>query len=72
VKSLPLRAEAKAALLGSRNRVAVPLGLIRNFESGQWEACAGTADEIGISEEMLAVRYLDSVKWATESLSSLQ
>jgi len=70
VKSLPLRLEAKAALLGGKNKVAVPLGLIRSFESGAWANCAGTASDLGLSEEKLSQLYVDSVKWATEALAS--
>jgi len=70
VKTLPLRPEAKAALLGGKGRVAMPLSLIRGFESGAWASCAHTASELGIGEEKLSQLYMDSVKWATESLSS--
>ena len=69
-KSLPLRTKAKAALMGATNPVSVPLGLIRGFESGAWGICAGTANDIGVSEETLARIYMESVKWATEALTS--
>jgi EAL and modified HD-GYP domain-containing signal transduction protein len=69
-KELPLREEAKAALLGAENPAALPLRLIRSFESGAWGSCAGTSDSLGISEETLAQLYVESVQWATESLSS--
>jgi c-di-GMP phosphodiesterase len=70
VKSLPLRAEAKAALMGATNPVSVPLGLIRGFESGAWGTCGGTANDLGVSEETLAHLYMESVKWATDTLAS--
>ena len=70
VKSLPLRREAKAALLGGKGRVAMPLSLIRGFESGAWASCADTAHELGIGEEKLTQLYMESVKWATESVAS--
>jgi len=82
VKSLPLRPEAKAALMevghpvgasiGTANPVAVPLNLIRSFECGNWEVCKAVADKLGISEERLAGLYLQSVKWATETLAASQ
>jgi EAL and modified HD-GYP domain-containing signal transduction protein len=70
VKSLPLRSEAKAALLGTTNQLAVPLCLIRSFESGSWGKCSGTSEVLGVSEETLANLYVESVKWATDSLTA--
>jgi EAL and modified HD-GYP domain-containing signal transduction protein len=69
-KSLPLRKEAKDALLGATNPVAVPLCLIRSFESGAWSNCSCAAADLGISEETLAGLYVDAVKWATETLAT--
>jgi len=68
-KTLPLRAEAKAALLGSTEPVALPLRLIRSFESGSWASCEGAISAFGISEETLAQLYMDSLKWAKETLA---
>jgi EAL and modified HD-GYP domain-containing signal transduction protein len=68
VQSMPLRAEAKAALLGATNPAAVPLCLIRNFESGAWGSCAVAADSVGVSEETLAKLYFESVQWARDTL----
>jgi c-di-GMP-related signal transduction protein len=70
VQSLPLRPEAKAALIGAENPTAVPLNLIRSFEAGAWGSCMGTAEMLGVSEETLAGLYLESVQWATESLAA--
>jgi len=70
VRSLPLRAEAKAALTGAENRTAVPLSLIRSFEEGEWGRCTGAAETLGVSEETLAGLYLQSVQWARESLDA--
>jgi EAL and modified HD-GYP domain-containing signal transduction protein len=70
VESLPLREEAKAALLGAKNPAAVPLWLIRSFESGAWGSCACAAKDLGTSEETLARLYMEAVQWAGESLAS--
>ena len=70
VRSLPLRDEIKAALLGATNRASVPLSLIRSFESGDWGGCARASEALGVSEETLARLYLESVRWATESLAT--
>jgi len=84
VKTLPLRPEAKAALMGATNpvgganpvavanSVAFPLHLIRNFERGFWGVCAAAADRLGVSEERLASVYVQSVKWAAETLAASQ
>jgi c-di-GMP-related signal transduction protein len=70
VSSLPLREEAKAALLGAVNRASVPLCLIRSFESGAWGGCVSAVNELKVSEETLADLYMQSVKWAAASLAS--
>jgi EAL and modified HD-GYP domain-containing signal transduction protein len=70
VRHLPLRKQAKAALLGAMNPVAIPLSLIRNFESGAWENCAGAAIDLDVSEETLAGLYLEAIQWATETLAA--
>ena len=69
VQSLPLREEAKAALLGASNPAAVPLCLIRGLESGAWGTCACAADRAGVSEEALARLYFESVQWARDTLA---
>lgn len=72
VKQLPLRPEAKEALMGAQNPVAVPLGLIRSFEAGAWKNCSGTAESFGIAEETLTRLYVESVRWATDSLNAMR
>jgi len=69
VQTLPLRAEAKAALLGATNPAAIPLCLIRSFETGAWGSCASRADAAGVSEETLARLYFESVQWAKDTLA---
>jgi c-di-GMP-related signal transduction protein len=70
LKSLPLRREAKDALLGAENPIALPLQLIQSFEAGAWGPCAETAKKLGVSEEKLASIYLESIRWAGEALAS--
>lgn len=69
VESLPLRAEAKDALMGAANPAALPLCLIRSFESGSWADCEGTS-KAPVSEEKLARLYVESVEWAKATLAS--
>jgi EAL and modified HD-GYP domain-containing signal transduction protein len=68
--SLPLRAEARAALLGAINSAALPLCLIRSFEAGWWDRCGGEAEALGVSEATLSGLYIDAVKWASESVAA--
>jgi c-di-GMP-related signal transduction protein len=70
VKSLPLREEAKQALLGVANPAAHSLSLIRSFEAGDWGPCAGAAQEMGVTEDHLAGIYVTSLNWAAEALAS--
>jgi c-di-GMP-related signal transduction protein len=69
---LPLRGAAKAALLGATNPVSVPLGLTRSFESPTRSTRGGSANDLGVSEETLARLYMESVKWATDTVASCQ
>jgi c-di-GMP phosphodiesterase len=70
VKSLPLRTNAKAALLGETNSTSLPLSLIRSFEKGAWGDCSREAQQMGISEETLANLYVQSVQWANDVSAS--
>jgi len=49
VKSLPLRPNAKAALLGEINPASLPLSLTRRFEKGAWGVCSREAARMGVS-----------------------
>jgi EAL and modified HD-GYP domain-containing signal transduction protein len=70
LKTLPLRPEAKAVLMGERSPVGVLLGLIQSLESGDWESCMTTARTLGISEQALAGAYIESMKWAAQAVAS--
>jgi EAL and modified HD-GYP domain-containing signal transduction protein len=62
-KSLPLRAEAREALLGASSATAQPLRWIRGFESGGWKHDGGAL------QETLTGLYLQAVRWVSESLA---
>jgi c-di-GMP-related signal transduction protein len=66
VKSLPLRPEAKAALLGEINSASLPLCLVRSFETGARGACSCGKQSMDISEKTLAALYVESVQWTHE------
>jgi hypothetical protein len=42
------------------------------LEYGVWGTCAAAADKLGVSEERLAGLYVQSVKWANETLAASQ
>jgi EAL and modified HD-GYP domain-containing signal transduction protein len=70
LKTLPMRPEAKAALLGEATSVGALLGLVHNIEMANWERCMTTAQTLGIGEEKLARSYIESMKWATLAAAS--
>jgi EAL and modified HD-GYP domain-containing signal transduction protein len=70
VNTLPLRAEARAALLGADNPAGAPLRLIRCLELGAWPNCTALSKPLRVSEEDLAQIYMEAVQWAGESLTS--
>ncbi len=70
VKSLPLREDAKAALLGANNQVAMPINLVRSLEVGDWSPCAKAAHTLRVTEDQLATMYVESLKWASQAFAS--
>jgi EAL and modified HD-GYP domain-containing signal transduction protein len=68
-RSLPLRPEAKQALLGAKNHLAIPLCLIRSFELGAWGDCSQATSIPGVDEDTLAKLYVESLRWAEESIA---
>ena len=69
VQSLPLRDEAKAALLGAANPAARPLRLIRCFEAGDWMSCAQAMQISGLPEDGWAQLYFEALKWAADAVA---
>jgi c-di-GMP-related signal transduction protein len=70
VASLPLRQEARAALLGEESAAGAALRLIKSIETGTWAACGEAAQSLGLSEEMLAGRYMESMQWAANAIAA--
>ena len=68
VNALPLRAQAKAALLGEICDCALPLTLIQKYERGDWHVCDDVVHSSPVSEETLTSLYLKSVRWAESSM----
>jgi c-di-GMP-related signal transduction protein len=65
-KSLPLRPQVKDALMGADNQASLALRAIRSFESG----AALDSETLGVEEETLTRMYVESVKWAAESMAA--
>jgi EAL and modified HD-GYP domain-containing signal transduction protein len=70
VGTLPLRQEAKDALVGIRNPTAAALCLVRSFESGSWAGCSAAVNLSEIGEDKLTELYLEAVQWASDSVSA--
>jgi c-di-GMP-related signal transduction protein len=69
-RALPLRPEAKEALLGAANRAAIPLCAIRSIEMGTWAECSRATRIPGIDESVLARLYMESVRWTADSIAA--
>jgi c-di-GMP-related signal transduction protein len=69
VNSLPLRSDVKAALLGERNHASLPLRTILSYETADSTAVT-RSDLPEIGEEKLTKLYLESVKWAMDTVDA--
>ncbi len=68
-RSLPLRTQAKDALMGVENHVSMALRTIQSFESGAARGRVLDCETLGVGEEALTRIYVESVKWAANSIS---
>ncbi|HEV2645210.1 MAG TPA: HDOD domain-containing protein [Acidobacteriaceae bacterium] len=68
-RSLPLRTQAKDALMGVENHVSMALRTIQSFESGAARGRVLDCETLGVDEEALTRIYVESVKWAANSIS---
>jgi c-di-GMP-related signal transduction protein len=69
-RSLPLRTPAKLALLGMENHASLPLRTIQSFESGLVGNYPLDGELLGMGEDVLARLYVESVKWARDSMEA--
>jgi EAL and modified HD-GYP domain-containing signal transduction protein len=68
---LRLSGEIARVLLGKAtagDRFAGVYTLIREYETGQWDALAETAGRMGIAADIIPELYLDAVAWAEQIL----
>jgi c-di-GMP-related signal transduction protein len=68
-RSLPLRPQAKDALMGVENRASLALRTMQSFESGVWRGRMLDSETLGMGEETLTRLYVESVKWAADSIA---
>jgi EAL and modified HD-GYP domain-containing signal transduction protein len=69
-KSLPLRAQTKDALMGVENHASLALRTVQSFESGIWRGQPLDSETLGVGEETLTRIYVESVKWAMDSVAT--
>ncbi|HEY6446232.1 MAG TPA: EAL domain-containing protein [Acidobacteriaceae bacterium] len=68
LKSLPLTTEMKAALMGDGGPLSPALELAHALESCNWQHCETLRQPLSLSESEIAARYVDSLRWASQSL----
>ena len=61
--------EIRNALLGKSNGLRKILDLVMNYERGNWDEISREARSLGIADEVITERYLESVDWAQQVLS---
>ena len=55
--------------LGKSNGLRKILDLVMNYERGNWDEISREARNLGIADEVITERYLESVDWAQQVLS---
>ncbi|MGA8677250.1 MAG: HDOD domain-containing protein [Candidatus Acidiferrales bacterium] len=69
LKEIAIGAEIRNALLGKPNGLRKILDLVMNYERGNWDEISREARSLGIADEAITERYLESVDWAQQVLS---
>jgi EAL and modified HD-GYP domain-containing signal transduction protein len=64
VAMLPIDEEMRAALLGLKSPLAIPLKLIHSHETGDWQQYNDIRAVLGITDDAASTIYLESVRWA--------
>ncbi len=65
VVEMELAPDVRAALLSRSGYFGEVLSLVESYEQGDWEATNALAASLGVSSELLATRYVESLAWAT-------
>lgn len=69
LKEIASGGEIRNALLGKSNVSRGILDLVTNYERGNWNEISREARRLGIADEAITERYLESVDWAQQVLS---
>jgi EAL and modified HD-GYP domain-containing signal transduction protein len=66
LRDLPLSAEVKAALLGTRDGHGRVLGLALAYERAQWDGLSGPMGDLSLDVALLPVLYREAVAWTSQ------
>jgi EAL and modified HD-GYP domain-containing signal transduction protein len=69
LKEIAIGEEIRNALLGKSNGLRKILDVVLNYERGNWDEISQAAAGLGIGDEMITERYLESVDWAQQVVS---
>jgi c-di-GMP-related signal transduction protein len=72
LKPLPLRPPVRAALLGERNAVSVPLCIAMSYETGDWDSSPALKEILNLGPDVLNNICIDAARWAETALKNQQ
>jgi c-di-GMP-related signal transduction protein len=64
LEQMPIPSVVKQALLGEAGVRRDVLALLTCYERGDWQGCAGLANQIGITEPITSALYINSLQWS--------
>jgi EAL and modified HD-GYP domain-containing signal transduction protein len=70
ISGLQLTPGVRDALLGDKNEMRAILDAVVAHERGEWEASAGTMQQLGLSAELPAAAYADALRWSRDISST--
>jgi EAL and modified HD-GYP domain-containing signal transduction protein len=71
VQVLPLSAEIREALVGTRNRERALLGWLECYERGDWPGCDAAAETDDLNQAELVKTYIEAIAWTEAALYSV-
>ncbi|MGC2269951.1 MAG: HDOD domain-containing protein, partial [Candidatus Acidiferrales bacterium] len=69
LKEITIGEDIRKALLGKSSALCQILDLVLNYERANWNEISRAAAALGIADEVITERYLESVDWAQQVLS---
>ena len=70
LEEMPIKADIKAAILGSEGQFAELLSMVKVYEDGNWEPLLASASKLGVSEDLVAGLYFDALDWTQNLFGS--